>query len=158
MEAQYANIVQKIMELTNKHITNDEGVVCDSNLEGYASKYRYTFVDSNNMQNDVEHDKIIFINDVMDIFNEIMVMSEAPIETQDEHINCSEFICKPGCSCGNWRYEPYVQEENYMIEDSSLQSMMGELENMNINEFTNQSQITISNNSNSNMIMHDYIQ
>lgn len=134
METFNANIVKKIMEITNKHIISDDGVICDSNLEGCASKYRYTFIDSNEKQNDIEHDKIIFINEVMDIFNDFIIMSEAPIETSDEYINCSEFICKPGCSCGNWKYEPYVQEENYMNEESNIQSMMEDIETMDINE------------------------
>jgi len=132
--------IQKIHELIEKHITNDGGVVCD---EGKDGDFRYTYVDTTDGEiSDINHDKVVFLNDVMNIFNSILYYSnfEGPIETVDEYINCSEFICKPGCKCGKWDLEPYVQEENYMdcpsravVQKSSVESIVEGMDEMDIN-------------------------
>ena len=134
--------IQKINNLIEKHITNEGGVVCD---EGNEGRFRYTYVDTSlhlNKKCDINNDKLVFLNDVMDIFNSMLEYSnfEGPVETVDEYINCSEFICKPGCKCGKWNYEPYIQEENYMdcpsravVQKSSIESIANDMDEMDIN-------------------------
>ena len=64
------HIIQKIHELIEKHITNDGGVVCD---EGKDGDFRYTYVDTTDGEiSDINHDKVVFLNDVMNIFNSIL--------------------------------------------------------------------------------------
>ena len=134
------DIIQKINELVDKHITNEGGVVCDEGKEG---NFQYTYVDTANGEIcDINHDKVVFLNDAMNIFNSIIQYTnfEGPDETVDEYINCSEFICNPSCSCGRWLHEPYVQEENYMdcpsravTNSKKIDNIVNEFEEMDIN-------------------------
>lgn len=136
MDMQLKNIIEKINNLYTHHINNNEGIIIDGNIEGYASRYRYMFIDNGAINNNIEHDKVIFLNEVMEIFNELLIHGDAPTETPSEtiNLNCTGFNCNPKCKCGKWDYEQYVQEENYMNEEPALQKIMGEMEIMNLNE------------------------
>jgi len=109
-------IYHEIIHTINKHMNTHNGVVCD--IGSKSDYYKYVYSDMGLglcRQKSIDDAKIIFMNDSMKIFIKLQsLMGEfGPRETIDEHIYCSEFICKPGCSCGKWDKEEDIDYKKF---------------------------------------------
>jgi len=104
-------IAQRVDLILFKYLMSDEGIICDEG-EGNVSngpyiKLRYAYKDNEiNMgeESEIKMKKLVFLNDIMGLLIDTQTYFQVngPQETIDEHFNCSEFMCNPGCSCGKW--------------------------------------------------------
>ena len=96
-----------------KHLNKQGGCICEIDT---SSGKQYVFADIGlglGHRQSIQNAKWVYMNEMMEHLVELQtVLNTGPNEFQDKP--CSSFVCMPGCSCGTWGREPYVQEENYM--------------------------------------------
>ena len=115
-------IYLKIISTIRKHSSDRGGIVCELGDRGIYPRYAYIDVGLGKRQS-IDNAKRLFMNECMDILIQLQILLESPTDTP-----CSSFVCQPGCSCGTWGQEPYVQEENYMSEDEIETQFYDELQ------------------------------
>tara|TARA_B110001469_G_C9604313_1_gene300351 strand:- start:130 stop:516 length:387 start_codon:yes stop_codon:yes gene_type:complete len=107
---QIKEIYLKTIKVIKTHLNNNGGVVCE--IGDTDTNYKYVFVDIGlglGKRKSIDNAKVVFMNECMQILLELnsILNIETPIETVDEYINCSSFICGPDCSCREFVDESY---------------------------------------------------